>query len=154
MNIKLQIYTKSVCDPMKEVLQGLLSSRADATKIEHSRLFTKMHSLYRRSKLLIKFGYYPWHKHFIKLNSNKISNREGKHSTRFGTLEKITFQVESEKVCKTIVGEVDLTVMIFRCRLEYLTVMQTDFGFDNLVVGTMGFVSCNFLKVVILKRWK
>ena len=77
MNIKLQIYTKSVCDPMKEVLQGLLSSRADATKIEHSRLFTKMHSLYRRSKLLAKFGYYPWHKHFIKLNSNKISNREG-----------------------------------------------------------------------------
>ena len=72
--------------------------------------------------------------------------------TRDAEKKTISSRVESEKVCKTIVGEVDLTVMIFRCRLEYLTVMQTDFGFDNLVVGTMGFVSCNFLKVVILKR--
>ena len=153
MNIKLQIYTKSVCDPMKEVTRGLLSSRADANKIEHSRLFTKMHSLYRRSKLLAKFGYYPWHKHFMKLNSNKISNREGKHSTRFGTLEKITFQVESEKVCKTIVGEVDLTVMIFRCRLGIFSSYANWFWLRPfLVVGTMGFVSCNFFKVVILKR--
>ena len=72
-----------------------------------------------------------------------------------GRSKKITFQVESEKVCKTIVGEVDLTVMIFRCRLGIFSSYANWFWLRPfLVVGTMGFVSCNFFKVVILKRWK